>query len=89
MLKMPIPWFDVPKNNPGELAVRLASDCKKVNSLTTTLIGFAIQNTVLLSTSLILGFIFQWKLTLISLGLIPFMLLASMLQMTQQMGFNS
>ena len=27
MLKMPIPWFDKPKNNAGTLAGRLSADC--------------------------------------------------------------
>jgi hypothetical protein len=58
MLRMPISWFDVSKNNSGSLAVRLASDCKKLNSLTTSLIGFAIQNIVLLVASFIVGLIF-------------------------------
>jgi ATP-binding cassette subfamily B (MDR/TAP) protein 1 len=44
MLKMPIPWFDIPKNNPGGLTARLSSDCKMVNGLTTTFIGISIQN---------------------------------------------
>lgn len=58
MLKMPIPWFDIPKNNAGGLTARLASDCKSVNGLTTTFIGVSIQNVVTLTTALIIGFIY-------------------------------
>lgn len=58
MLKMPIPQFDIPKNNPGGLTARLASDCKMVNGLTTTFIGISIQNLATLVSSLIIGFIF-------------------------------
>ena len=58
MLKMPIPWFDIPKNNPGGLTARLAADCKMVNGLTTTFIGITIQNIVTLVTALVIGFIF-------------------------------
>ena len=89
MLKMPIVWFDIPKNNPGELTTKLESDCKKLNSLTTTLMGFAIQNIVLLSASLILGFIYEWRITLISMGLIPLILIAGTMQMHQAMGFSN
>jgi len=58
MLKMPIVWFDKPKNNAGSLTARLSSDCKMVNGLTTTFIGVSIQNFVTLLTALIIGFIF-------------------------------
>lgn len=58
MLKMPIPWFDIPKNNAGGLTARLASDCKMVNGLTTTFIAVTIQNLTTLISSLIIGFIF-------------------------------
>ncbi len=58
MLKMPIPWFDIPKNNPGGLTGRLASDCKMVNGLTTTFIGVSVQSLTTLVASLIIGFIY-------------------------------
>lgn len=89
MLKMPITWFDMTKNSPGELTTKLESDCKKLNSLTTTLVGFAIQNIVLLSASLILGFIYEWRVTLISMGLIPLILIAGTMQMHQALGFSN
>ncbi len=89
MLKMPIAWFDIPKNNPGGLTARLASDCKSVNDLVTTFIGISIQNAVTLVASLIVGFIFEWRTSLVTVGLIPFMILAGTIQMRQSLGFNN
>jgi ATP-binding cassette subfamily B (MDR/TAP) protein 1 len=89
MLKMPIVWFDIPKNNAGGLTARLSSDCKSVNGLTTTFIGVSIQNVVTLVTSLIIGFVFEWRTSLVTLGLIPVMILAGAIQMQQSTGFSS
>lgn len=89
MLKMPIPWFDIAKNNPGGLTARLASDCKMVNGLTTTFIGILIQNVVTLVAALIIGFIFEWRTSLVTVGLIPVMILAGAVQMKQSLGFSS
>lgn len=88
MLKMPIPWYDVPKNNPGGLTARLASDCKMVNGLTTTFVGITIQNLVTLVASLIIGFIYEWRTSLVTVGLIPIMILAGAVQMKQSTGFS-
>jgi ATP-binding cassette subfamily B (MDR/TAP) protein 1 len=88
MLKMPIPWFDIPKNNAGGLTARLSSDCKMVNGLTTTFIGVSLQNLVTLLTALIIGFIYEWRTSLVTLGLIPLMILAGAVQMQQSTGFS-
>jgi ABC-type multidrug transport system fused ATPase/permease subunit len=39
IMRMPISWFDKAENNPGTLAVRLGSEAKEVNSLTSNIIG--------------------------------------------------
>lgn len=44
ILKMPVPWFDIPRNNSGALAARLASDCQSVNGLTTVYVAIILQN---------------------------------------------
>ena len=44
ILKMPIAWFDKPKNSSGSLSARLASDCKTVNGLITTFIALSYFN---------------------------------------------
>lgn len=89
MLKMPIPWYDIPKNNAGGLTARLASDCKMVNGLTTTFVGVTLQNVVTLGASLIIGFIFEWRTSLVTVGLMPLMILAGIVQMKQSTGFSS
>ena len=58
MLKMPIPWFDKPKNNAGALAGRLSADCEFINGITTTFIAIFIQIITTLIGGLIIAFIF-------------------------------
>jgi ATP-binding cassette subfamily B (MDR/TAP) protein 1 len=88
MLRMPIPWFDLPKNNAGNLTSKLASDCKTVNGIVTTFIGISIQNLTTLIAGIIIAFCFEWRTTLVSLGLIPFMIIAGAIQMMFTTGFS-
>ena len=39
ILKMPIAWFDIPRNNAESLASRLSSDCDQVLGLTTVFLS--------------------------------------------------
>ena len=76
MIKMPVSWFDDPKNNPGTLASSLASDCRVVNSLTSNIIGIQINNLSAFITGMVIAFYFSWQITLVSLGMFPFMMIA-------------
>lgn len=58
IVKMPIPWFDLPKNNGGQLTTKLASDSLMVNGLTATFISILIQNIATLTAGLIIALIF-------------------------------
>lgn len=85
---MPLPWFDIPKNNAGSLTARLSTDCQQVNGLTSNLIGITLQNISCLSSGIIIAFVYEWRTTLVTLGLIPFMILAGMIQMKFNVGFS-
>lgn len=58
MLRMPIPWFDITKNNAGNLTSRLSSDCKNVNGLVTTFVAISIQNVTSLAAGIVIAFIY-------------------------------
>lgn len=57
ILRMPVPWFDVPRNNAGTLTARLSTDCKIVNTLTTTTVGIMFQNISTLITAVVIAFV--------------------------------
>lgn len=88
ILRMPIAWFDKPRNSSGTLSARLASDCQMVNGLLTTNISILIQNISTLISGLIIGFVYEWRVTLIALGLIPLMIISGIVQMSFTMGFS-
>ena len=85
---MPIPWFDIPKNNAGNLTSKLSADCKNVNGLVTTFVAISIQNLTSLLAGIIIAFIFEWRTSLVALGLIPFMIIAGVIQMKFTTGFS-
>ena len=86
MLKMPVKWFDIPRNNAGTLTARLSTDCQVVNSMTTTVVQIMIQNISTLITGIIIAFIFEWRTSLVALGLLPLMIIAGIVQMSLNTG---
>jgi ATP-binding cassette subfamily B (MDR/TAP) protein 1 len=53
---MPVPWFDVPRNNAGTLTARLSTDCQLVNTMTTTTASILIQNASTLIAGVVIAF---------------------------------
>lgn len=85
---MPIRWFDLPKNSSGALSARLAADCKSVNSLITTNTAITFQNISNIVSGATIALVFEWRTALIALGLLPFMVIAGIIQMKFTVGFS-
>mgnify|MGYP001262235480 FL=1 len=81
-------WFDLPKNNAGTLSARLSTDCQVVNSMTTTVVQIMIQNVSTLITGIIIAFVFEWRTSLVALGLLPIMIISGIIQMSLNTGFS-
>jgi len=79
-LEMHIGFFDKGENAPGVLITRLSSDTTKLNGIILTMIGVSVQSLVNLILGIILGFIYDWRLSLISLAFVPFIALSGALQ---------
>lgn len=68
LLRMPIVFFDVPKNNAGifmfitigTLTSRLSVDCKLINGLTSSILGINISNAGALICGLVISFVASW-----------------------------
>ena len=86
---MPIVWFDKPKNSCGGISARLASECQSVNGLVTTYCAIVAQNLANLICGIVIAFIFEWRTTLVALGLIPFMIAAGAIHMAFATGFSA
>ncbi|XP_018651783.1 putative multidrug resistance protein 1, 2, 3 (p glycoprotein 1, 2, 3) [Schistosoma mansoni] len=83
MLKQEMAWHDKPENNPGILSFILTSDANKVNTFCGTSLGRLIESAVLVTFSLTIAFVYNWKLTLVVLFFSPVTILSSYLQLRQ------
>lgn len=86
---MPIPWFDLPRNNAGTLATRLSVDAQQVQSLISTNIPVMIQSLSTLIAGIIISAVYEWRTFLVALGLIPFMIVAGVIQTAINQGMSS
>ena len=71
-LSLHVAYFDIDDNAPGALLTKLSIDTTQLNSIILTLVGDVSQTTGVVVAGLILGFIYDWRLTLISICFIPF-----------------
>ena len=88
MLRMHMGWFDNPKNSPGALAAKLATDATKINSLTTTLYGIMMGGIGSFVCGIAIGFYASWQIALVGLALTPILLIAGKGNAHQNKGFS-
>lgn len=67
-------WFDTRENAPGILTSVLASEVQKLNGASTEGLAIIVESTFALICGLVLGFIFSWRLSLVALACVPFMM---------------
>ena len=79
-LNLEMSYFDEPENSTGALTTRLATDASKVKGATGTKVSITLQNVTALLAAFIIGFIYEWRLTLLNLGLVPVLILAGFCQ---------
>ncbi|MBN3300229.1 ABCBB protein, partial [Amia calva] len=87
MLKQEIGWFDDPRNSPGTLTTRLASDASMVQGATGSQIGMIVNSLTNIGASLIIAFYFSWKLTLVVVCFLPLIGLSGAFQAKMLTGF--
>ena len=75
-LSLHVAYFDIDDNAPGALLTKLSIDTTQLNSIILTLVGDVLTTVGNVVTGLTIGFIYDWRLTLISLGFIPFIVTA-------------
>lgn len=78
-LRLPIGWFDKEENSPGSLLTKLSSDTTQLNGIALSMIGIICQTVVTLAAGLGLGFYYDWRLSLINIGCMPFIVGANIL----------
>ncbi|XP_076602855.1 bile salt export pump [Chaetodon auriga] len=88
MLRQEIGWFDDPRNSPGALTTRLATDASMVQGATGTQIGMIVTSLTSIGASFIIAFYFSWKLTLVIMCFLPLIGLSGVFQAKMLTGFE-
>ncbi|XP_012936337.1 ATP-dependent translocase ABCB1 isoform X2 [Aplysia californica] len=80
MLKQDIAWYDDHKNSVGALTTRLATDASLVQGVTGVRLGSVLMSLANMGTAIVISFFYGWKLTLVILGFMPFIVLGGIMQ---------
>ncbi|XP_054471765.1 bile salt export pump [Anoplopoma fimbria] len=87
MMRQEIGWFDDPRNSPGALTTRLATDASMVQGATGSQIGMIVNSLTSIGASFIIALYFSWKLTLVILCFLPLIGLSGVFQAKMLTGF--
>lgn len=75
-LKQEMGWFDQPENSVGALGARLSGDCASVQGATGMRIGSILQSISTIMIGVGISLYYSWKLTVVSIVLVPVVLAA-------------
>ncbi|XP_002061354.3 multidrug resistance protein homolog 49 [Drosophila willistoni] len=75
-----IAYFDDENNSVGALCSRLASDCSNVQGATGARVGIMLQAVATLFVGLVIGFVFSWQQTLLTIVTLPLVCLSVYLE---------
>ena len=87
-LQFHLSYFDLKANSPGSLVTRLSFDTMNLNQLILTIFGTTIQCGCTAILGLIIGCIYDYRLTLIDFCFVPFIVLANVLRKSMVNGRN-
>ncbi|KAF1926965.1 leptomycin B resistance protein pmd1 [Didymella exigua CBS 183.55] len=89
MMRKRIAWFDDQGHSPGSLTSRLSSDVTQLRQLMTTEMSIALIAVVNLAGSLLISFVYGWKLTLVALfSIMPIILGSGYMRMRLEIQFE-
>mmetsp|Transcript_14361 Transcript_14361/g.20338 ORF Transcript_14361/g.20338 Transcript_14361/m.20338 type:complete len:1250 (-) Transcript_14361:58-3807(-) len=86
ILRHDIGWFDQKKNSTGILTANLESDANAMALATGTALGHKVHLVMTLLIGLVIGLVYAWQIGLISVGLIPLIGFAAIMQMAMLNG---
>ena len=64
-------FYDFPQNYPGSLLAKLNQDSSKITGIALSMVGLSIQMLMAIIVGFILSIIYDWRLCLIAVGLLP------------------
>jgi len=85
-LQLHISFYDITKNAPGALLTRLSIDTMQLNNLIFTTVGSTVQVSTTFVVGLIMGCIYEYRLTLIMFCFVPFIAISIIIRRTLNSG---
>ncbi|CAC5380496.1 ABCB1 [Mytilus coruscus] len=82
-----VKFFDDPRNTVGSLTTRLSSDAALVQGATGSKIGVTLEALATILVALSISFYYSWKLSLVTLGFLPLMIITGIVQSKILTGF--
>ena len=75
-LQFHMSFYDITKNTPGSLLTRLSIDTMQLNNLVMSVLGSVVQCSATFILGVILGCVYEYRLTLVMFCFVPFIALA-------------
>ena len=85
-LQLHMSFYDITKNSPGSLLTRLSIDTMQLNNLVMSILGSTVQCGCTFVLGLILGCIYEYRLTLIMFCFVPFIAIAIIIRRSLNRG---
>ena len=85
-LQLHMSFYDITKNSPGSLLTRLSIDTMQLNNLVMSVLGSTVQCGCTFVLGLILGCIYEYRLTLIMFCFVPFIAIAIIIRRSLNRG---
>lgn len=76
MMRKRIAYFDREENSPGALSARLSTDASHLQQLLGTEMGMCLVGVLSIVGSIIISFVFGWKMSLVGIGIVMPIILA-------------
>lgn len=82
-------WFDDKENSPGVLSATMASDAQTINGVSAEGLAASMEAGCALLIGMVIGFYYNWEISLVCLGCVPFMVLGTVMNVKFQSGMSS
>ena len=79
-LSLHLSFFDVSENSPGSLLTKMSIDTMELNQMLNSILGTIVQCSVVLVVGLVIGCIYEYRLTLIDFCFVPFIVIANIIR---------
>lgn len=80
ILRQEVAFFDREENSTGALCARLATEATAVQAASGFHLGILCQNITSVGVGVLIGFIFSWQMTLLTVAFLPLVLCGTVLQ---------